>query len=62
MAKLRDDERHLYVADCLPTTVTTKIHVFDVNGDGTLSRSALASVDTGTIFGDGPILVKTPDR
>ncbi|MFD6222354.1 lactonase family protein [Nocardia asteroides] len=60
LVKLSDDERHLYVADCLPATVTTKIHVFDVNGDGTLSRSALPSVDTGTIFGDGPILVKTP--
>ncbi|GEM29578.1 hypothetical protein NN3_05850 [Nocardia neocaledoniensis NBRC 108232] len=60
LVKLSDDERHLYVADCLPATVTTKIHIFDVGDDGTLTRSALPSVDTGTIFGDGPILVKTP--
>ncbi|MFI7529236.1 lactonase family protein [Nocardia salmonicida] len=60
LVKLSDDERHLYVADCLPTTVTTKVHIFDVNADGTLTRSALPSVDTGTVFGDGPILVKTP--
>ncbi|MEV6217324.1 beta-propeller fold lactonase family protein [Nocardia sp. NPDC051833] len=60
LVKLADDERHLYVADCLPATLTTKVHTFDVAADGSLSRSALPSVDTGTIFGDGPILVKTP--
>lgn len=60
LVKLSDDERHLYVADCLPATGTTKVHIFDVAPDGTLSRSALPSVDTGTVFGDGPILVKTP--
>lgn len=60
LVKLSDDERHLYVADCLPATVTTKVHIFDVGADGTLTRSALPSVDTGTVFGDGPILVKTP--
>lgn len=60
LVKLSDDNRHLYVADCLPVTVTTKVHVFDVRPDGSLVRSALPSVDTGTIFGDGPILVATP--
>ncbi|MFG2442725.1 lactonase family protein [Nocardia fluminea] len=57
---LSDDERHVYAADVLTTGVTTRVHTFDVQPDGTLTRSALPSVDTGTILGDGPIMVLTP--
>jgi len=57
---LSDDERHLYAADVLTTTVTSKVHTFDVRPDGSLTPSVLPSVDTGTVVADGPVLVKTP--
>ena len=57
---LSGDERHLYAADVLTATVTSKVHTFDVRPDGSLAPSELPSVDTGTVVADGPVLVKTP--
>lgn len=57
---LSDDERHVYAADVLTVGITTRVHIYDVQPDGTLSSSALPSVDTGTVLGDGPIMVLTP--
>ncbi|MEU4596003.1 beta-propeller fold lactonase family protein [Nocardia sp. NPDC023988] len=57
---LSDGERHVYAADVLTTGITTRVHTYDVRPDGTLTLSALPSVDTGTVLGDGPIMVLTP--
>ncbi|MGM7648453.1 lactonase family protein [Nocardia sp. JW2] len=55
---LSHDERHVYAADVLTTAITTRVHTYDVRPNGTLALSA--SVDTGTVLGDGPIMVLTP--
>lgn len=56
---LSDDQRHLYAADAITTGITTEVHIYDVRDDGSVVPSALPTVDTGTIFSDGPVMVKT---
>jgi 6-phosphogluconolactonase (cycloisomerase 2 family) len=52
---LGPDHRHLYESDVLTTHVTSLIRTFDIQPDGSLTRSALPDADSGTAFSDGPV-------
>ncbi|GEM31287.1 6-phosphogluconolactonase [Nocardia neocaledoniensis NBRC 108232] len=56
---LGDDQKHLYATETLTTGITSKVLIYDVAADGSLTPSSLPSVDTGAIFADGPVMVKT---
>ncbi|MEV6362375.1 lactonase family protein [Nocardia asteroides] len=56
---LSDDQKHLYATETLTTGITSKVLVYDVAADGSLTPSAAPAVDTGVVFADGPVMVKT---
>ncbi|MEU2441200.1 beta-propeller fold lactonase family protein [Streptomyces rubradiris] len=59
---LSPDAKRLFLVDVLTTNLTSKVHSYNVAGDGGLAPTGLPSVDSGALFSDGPNTVMTPDQ
>ncbi|MFT3663275.1 MAG: hypothetical protein QM809_18490 [Gordonia sp. (in: high G+C Gram-positive bacteria)] len=53
---LHPNGRFLYNIDCLTGRVTTRVHTYRIHPNGSLSRTARPSVDTGVVMSDGPVV------
>ncbi|MFF0527874.1 lactonase family protein [Nocardia amikacinitolerans] len=56
---LDPDGRHLYLVDVLTARINTRVHTYTIGGDGALTHSGRAPVDTGVFMSDGPVVVLT---
>ncbi|GHB73426.1 hypothetical protein GCM10010377_74830 [Streptomyces viridiviolaceus] len=59
---LSPDTKKLFVVDVLATSLTSKVHSYNIATDGGLAPTGLPSTDTGVLFSDGPNTVMTPNQ